>query len=127
MSYTRTVYVGEYVKCKLKPGKWLHWMINERDEEEIRAQTKGRAGAADVAKLVGFHYIFPVFLAEKNKYHYIMLPGYTKLEDVGRCDTEIVAFEPTRTLSREQIVQDLNAVFDFAEVSFGYGACVEVW
>lgn len=129
MSYTRTVYVGEYAKCKLNPagGKWLHWLTQEINDTEIRQMTNGRAGVADLNALGDIHYIFPEFTPNNHVYHYIMLPGYVTMEDVGRTDSQVVIGPAVSTVSREETIAKLVNVFGFEHVTLHTGAVMEVW
>lgn len=130
MSYDRNVYVGRVATCTLKPSKFrLHWLLSETDEEEVRYLTGGRAAVETLKKFAGCHYVFPEFMPDSAKVAYIILPGYVRLDDVGRSDGQIAhvpSFNHGDELQEAVLIQLLKYVFDFEDVVVADGAVVEV-
>jgi hypothetical protein len=125
------MYIGTYAKCKLKPGcssVGIHWLLDERDEETVREKTSGRAGVNDLIALRDAHFAFPEFMYDKHKFAYIVLPGYTKLDDISRCDSFVEPVAPaSRTIDENTaFVDTLIKVFNFESVELCFGAVMEV-
>lgn len=128
MSYDHNVFVGHFAKCKLKNGSGgrLHWLLEETDDATIREMTKGRAGLEDTKPLKDAHYIFPEFMHDKDKYAYIMLPGYTELSDVSRGDCEVEPVSQKMEFDLHEVSAAMMKAFDFEEVAIDFGVIVEV-
>lgn len=93
--------------------------------EEILHMTENRATVDDVKRLGNIHIIFPEFL--KKWETIVMLPGYMKISDAGRCDSEVVSYKQQNVSEMIDKIPLIKKIFGVDEVSIEFVTVVEVW
>jgi hypothetical protein len=100
--------------------------IDETDPVEIEHATIGRATAADIEALQSSYAIFTEFMpAQQKKKEFILAPGYVKLRDVDREDSQIKPIS-VQSPPQDDWVKLLVKIFGCTDLKVEYGVIIEV-
>lgn len=119
--------VTEKIDKRRKMGE-VHHYLNEESRSEVEYGTLGRGTVEDMRQLAQGFAIFPEdFPADKR---IIMLPGYQRIEDVGRSggfDQEIdTTMGAGKTANMLAYIELLKKVFDVQNTHLKFGVVMDI-